>query len=148
METRVIVALYFLSWTVGLAVAIPIGAQVTKKFLVDWLRPKIREEARKANEEEEYAKIMSKPLFVENWFLGVCERLFFVVLVAFNIPATAIAMIGWITLKMIYNWGIILTQDKTRTHRSLALSALLGNLFSMFFALAGGLICRIPFAFN
>ena len=49
-------------------------------------------------------------------------------------------MIGWLALKLATNWNHPDWKEKPNA-RTFALSALLGGLVSMFFALLGGLVC-------
>ena len=76
---------------------------------------------------------------------GTAERLFFTLVVAFNVPGAAIAMVAWIALKLLASRA-----DRERRAEELEkpllafeFAGLLGNLSSMFFALVGGLICRV-----
>ena len=132
----------FASWLIGLLVSLLIGHLVTDIFL-NRLRLHIKRKADQRHETEIFNSIMSEPLDAPNWLIGLTERTFFTILVSFNVPATAIAMITWIAVKMVYNWGVLVRENSTVTHRSLAFSALLGNISSMFFAALGGIICRI-----
>jgi hypothetical protein len=68
---------------------------------------------------------------------GVIERLFFTVVVAFNVPGAVVAMIAWLAVKMATDWN----RPGTPTTAAGAMSALLGGMVSMLFAVAGGLIC-------
>ena len=131
----------FTRWFFGLGVfALSLGWLCTYLFLKG-IRGYIETKAVKRNETEIYNEIMS-PLDVPSWLIGLTERTFFVILVAFNLSATAIAMIAWLTVKMLYNSNILSDDKKNITVRSLKFSALLGNILSMLFALIGGLICR------
>lgn len=95
-----------------------------------------------------YLKIAPVPksdndvLHVPAWITGVIERVFFTTVVAFEVPGAAIAMIGWLTLKMVTNWnrpGRNAEEDKTAVPR--AFSALLAGLVAMLFSMLGGLVC-------
>src|SRR5215510_6686967 len=77
---------------------------------------------------------------VPPWLTGALERLFFTVLIGFEIPGVVTAMVGWLALKLATNWNHPDWKDKSDA-RTFAFSALLGGLVSMFFALLGGLIC-------
>ena len=72
--------------------------------------------------------------------IGLVERLFFTIVIAFDVSGAAIAMVGWIAVKLIPNWELFVRHGAT--NKPLAFSSLLGSLCSMFFALLGGLICR------
>ncbi len=127
-------------WVFGLGIfALGIGWLCTGLFLKG-IRSHIKNKATERDEAGLYEDIMT-PLDVPSWLIGIMERTFFVILVTFDLSATAVAMIAWLTVKMLYNWNI-LTEEKNITIRSLAFSALLGNIVSMLFALIGGLICR------
>ena len=131
----------FLRWFFGLGIfAIGIGWLFTFIFL-KVLRTHIMLKADQRKEADTYKENLT-PLDVHSWLIGFTERTFFTILVAFNMSATAVAMIAWVTLKMLCNWNILLRERGNITLRSLAWSALLGNMVSMLFALIGGLICR------
>jgi len=71
---------------------------------------------------------------------GTIERMFFTTCVAFNVPGTAVAMMAWIAAKMATRW---LQKERVKKElRTLPLSAILGNITSMSFALWGGLLIR------
>jgi hypothetical protein len=72
---------------------------------------------------------------------GLMERLFFTVLVGLDTPAVPAYMLTWLGLKMATNWNHPDWKDKPDA-RAYALSALLGGLVSMLFALLGGLITK------
>jgi hypothetical protein len=83
-----------------------------------------------------------EPNRVPPWLTGVTERLFFTIIVAFDISGAATAMIGWITLKLVSNWNRTSPQSPEHEQWSAwAFSALIGGLVSMLFALLGGLVC-------
>ena len=131
----------FFRWFFGLGVfSLGIGWLATFLFL-KVLRGYIEDKAAERKERKRYDEIMA-PLDVPSWLVGLTERIFFTILIAFNVSATSVAMIVWVTAKMVYNWNIVLREREDITIRSLAASALLGNLVSMLFALIGGLICR------
>jgi hypothetical protein len=75
---------------------------------------------------------------------GTIERLFFTIIVAFDVSGAATAMIGWETLKLLTNWNRQGTQSEKDQEqwRAWAFSALIGGLASMLFALIGGLVWR------
>ena len=130
----------FARWFFGLGVfALGIGWLCTSIFLKG-MRSYIETKALRRNETEIYNEMIT-PLDVPSWLIGLTERTFFVILVAFELSAAAIALIGWLTVNMLYNCNILLFEKQNITVRSLAFSALLGNLISMLFALIGGLIC-------
>jgi hypothetical protein len=126
-----------LRWILGLWISLAVGAVLTHWFL-DALRKYIKKKAKESDEpyQEE------KDLYVPGWFVGLTERTFFTVLVAFDVSATAAAMIGWVAVKVGISWQVLLKQETT-LRRSLAFSALLGNIVSMLFAVIGGVIIRV-----
>ena len=131
----------FARWFFGLGIfALGLGWLCTWLFLKG-IRSYIETKATKRNETEIFNEMIA-PLDVPSWFIGLTERTFFVILVAFELSAVAVAMIVWLTVKMLYNGNIFSDDKKNITVRSLAFSALLANLISMLFALIGGLICR------
>jgi hypothetical protein len=113
-------------WIVGLVVALLVGGLVTGWFL-GGLRS--------------YLKI-AKPSGrdVPNWLIGLSERLFFTVVVAYNISGAAVAMMVWIVLKIVPNWELYVRHGPS--NKPLVWSSILASLCSMFFALLGGLIIR------
>ena len=121
----------------GFGVSIGLGAFFTPKILSK-IRNYIIEKAldRGENIKENPLDI---PLDIPAWLIGTIERIFFTILVAFNVSATAAAMMAWITIKMVSDWHRIKERNEIFI-RSMAFSSLLGNIISMFFALVGGLI--------
>ena len=122
-------------WILGFCISLGLGWYLTGEFL-ERLRNHIDEEAKK---DEEFKDIPD--IYVSAPLIGIIERTFFTVLVAFDVSGTAIAMIGWVTLKLTQNWHL-LAKEPSIYGRSLAFITILGNIVSMFFALVGGLICR------
>ena len=112
-------------WSVGLGVALVIGA-----LLTEWFVAALRSSLKIPK---------SAGRVVPGWVMGLSERLFFTLVVAFYVPGAAIAMIGWIMLKMLPNWELYVTHGSA--NKPMAWSSILGSLCSMFFALIGGLIC-------
>jgi hypothetical protein len=112
-------------WLVGFIVALLAGALLTEAF-IKLLRSHL-------------GVTKSAGRDVPRWLIGVAERLFFTLAIAFDVSGAAIAMMGWITLKLVPNWDLYVRAGAT--NKALAWSSLLGSLCSMFFALIGGLIC-------
>lgn len=113
-------------WIAGLVVALILGAGVT-----GWFIGRVRA----------YFNIPRAPgRDVPSWLTGLVERLFFTLIIAFDVSGAAIAMIGWIALKLVPNWELYVKHGAA--NKPLVWSSLLGSLCSMFFALIGGLICR------
>ena len=131
----------FFRWFFGLGVfALGLG-WLSIYFFLEIVRTHIKAKAGERGEQKAYDDVM-KPLDVPSWLVGLMERTFFAVLVASNVSATALAILAWVALKMAFSWNIVWRERESITVRSLAFSALLANLFSMLFALIGGLICR------
>ena len=131
----------FSRWFFGLGIfALGIG-WLSTFLLLNVLRSYIKTKAAERKELEVYDEFMTAA-DIPSWLIGLGERTFFAILVAFNVSATAVAMIVWVAVKMLYDWNILWRQRENITIRSLALSGLLGNIVSMLFALIGGLICR------
>ena len=131
----------FSRWFFGLGVfALGLG-WLFIYFFLEIAHVHIKAKAGERGEQKAYDEVM-KPLDVPSWLVGLVERTFFTVLVAFNVSATALAILAWIALKMAFSWNIVWGERGSITLRSLAFSTLLANLFSMLFALVGGLICR------
>jgi hypothetical protein len=116
----------FIRWIVGLFVALALGGVMTGWFLsslrsyLNIARPSGRD--------------------VPNWLIGVSERLFFALVIAFNVSGAAVAMMVWIVLKIIPNWELHVRHGTA--NKPLTWSSILASLCSMFFALLGGLIIR------
>lgn len=84
---------------------------------------------------------------VPGWLTGLVERLFFTLVVAFEMNGAVPAMIGWITLKMVSNWnspqgGDAKDEATWRALRNNRFSALIAGLVGVAFAMVGGLICK------
>jgi hypothetical protein len=74
------------------------------------------------------------------FLIGVLERLFFTLLVAFGGTAVAPAIVLWMIVKMTTGWNRI---TKTGTfYRMLAFTGLMVSLISMLFAVLGGLVAN------
>jgi hypothetical protein len=123
----------------GSVVALLLGHLWTTTFL-EVIRKHIYCYAQKYKEKIDDIYTQSLPLPAT--VLGVIERIFFGALVAFDISATAAAMVTWIFVKMATDWNRILVAGSKKGPRSLAFGSLLASMISLFFALIGGLICR------
>lgn len=85
-------------------------------------------------------------LTVPAWLIGVVERTFFTLAVAYDISGAAVGMIAWITVKMVSTWNRPdrkAPSDDPEIAVQLSMAALLASLLSMIFATAGGLIWRV-----
>ena len=119
-------------WASGMTVSVIVGGVTTWAFLAG-----LRKYQRLGKDSESNGD--SRP--VPPWLTGAMERTFFSVIVALNISGAAVAMIGWLTLKMVTNWNRSGGSRDVKQVR-LAFSALLAGLVSMLFAVVGGVICR------
>ena len=100
------------------------------------------QEKEKALDEIRDSRIKHKEFnLIIDCLVGIIERLFFTILVAFNITGFPIAMIAWSGVKIAVNWQ---AEKKETTYISscLAFCSLIGTLLSLLFALFGGFICR------
>ncbi len=78
---------------------------------------------------------------VQPILIGILERLFFTILIAFNIPAVAGGLVTWILVKMVSGWNRFTGSDDL-WRRMLAFNALINNIVSLLFAVIGGLIAN------
>jgi hypothetical protein len=126
----------------GLFFSLVIGEWVTTKFLT-WIRGKVKENARQIDniENDEFESFSGNEYFPPR-ITGTLERLFFAVLVGFDVSGTAIAMILWVALKMTAEWLSVIQEQREAWKLQTVFSALLGNVVSLLFALVGGLIFR------
>lgn len=69
--------------------------------------------------------------------IGVVERLFFTVLIAFDSSVSGPAMIGWAALKGAAHWNSFNAEAKPHTFLGF-----MGTMVSLLFAVLGGLWCR------
>jgi hypothetical protein len=120
---------FILVWAVGLIVSL-LGGHFVTGWFVDRLRDKYSIEIPSDVKDAEKQKkgIPAK-------LTGPVERFFFTILVAYDVSGTAIAMIGWITVKMYQKLN-------KNENKSYAFSRLLGGLVSMLFALICGRAIR------
>jgi hypothetical protein len=116
-------------WIIGLTVALIAGWFFTGLF-VKVLRWYIRF--------VDLAEPLCGQRGVPHLVVGTVERLFFTLIVAFDVTAAAVAMIAWLAAKMATGW------NRPSESSVGALTGLLGGLVSMLFALIGGLIIRRP----
>lgn len=105
-----------------------------------WLTPVFHRALRK-----NFLKAIDETDHIHPWGLlqavvGLMERIFFTVFVVIDINSVLIGMIAWIALKMATNWGRLI--DTSHKSKGLALCALMGSIFSLLFALIGGLYIR------
>ena len=123
----------FWRWFAGLAFSIVIG-----HFAVDYglrlLRLYLTGHETLAEQLTPQERGVPAPL------IGVIERLFFTIAVAYDVSGTVTAMIGWCAAKMVTNWS---TED-AKKWIPFPGTSLFGSFASMLFALAGGLLIRAP----
>ena len=148
MESKILL------WSIGLGVSIVIGHIFTSSLLV-FLRRHLEKRKTKDkifSKKEKiftymgivfYPPIPPSERQVPLWITGPIERLFFTLIIAFNISGAAVAMIAWITLKMLSSRKYrenLAKLEKIPSALPFEYAGLIGNLSSMFFALIGGLI--------
>ena len=133
-------------WILGLLVSLVLGQIVTKCFTNKirslagchdiFYKPYLKKYAKRPSEPEFNPKQISPAL------TGFVERLVFTVMFGFGVAGTPIAMMAWLGVKMLTN----LNRGDLPEHeivRSRALTGLLGSTVSLFFALVGGLLCKM-----
>ena len=84
------------------------------------------------------------PLGIGDWhpysiIFGIVERLFFTIIVAYDVSGAAISMVAWLGAKMAAYWNKTTVEDDNRIS---SLISLLAGLFSMLFALVGGIMVK------
>ena len=114
-------------WIIGYAWAIIVGG-----ILTHWLVPALRRGIPRGPQPD--SGFPPGP-----WTVGLFEQVFFTTAVAFELQGAIVAMFIWMTAKMVAHWN---AEINTLNIVPMRLSALLGNLSSLFFALTGGLICN------
>jgi hypothetical protein len=126
-------SMMFWRWFVGLGFSIVIG-----HFAVDYGLRMLR---RWLTGHETLAEHLTpEERGVPASLVGVIERLFFTVVVAYDVSGSVTAMVAWCAVKMATNWD---TKD-AKMWLPFPGTSLLGSFASMLFALAGGLIIRAP----
>jgi len=115
----------------GILISQILGGLLTPAFLI-WIRKNY-----KAAAVLEYEPPKGGAL---DWLIGVLERIFFTIIVAFNVNGAAVAMISWLLVKMATNWNSIIDPD--RRMRGYALCSLAAGMVSLSFALIGGLFIK------
>ena len=118
-------------WVIGLVVSLVAGGAAAWLVLRVWRR--LPEEGGRGDG-------------VPAWVMGLGERLFFTLAIAFQVPGAAVAMMAWLTVKMLTNWNRPISADgqnaaEVTTHIRRAMASLFAGLVSLTFALIGGLIC-------
>ncbi len=123
-------------WVIGLGlISLGLGS------LVSWLVWKklhglfertVKEENWDFNREDA-EKIPIYPVLI-----GLIERTFFAVLVAFHVSGAASALVLWMIVKMTTGWNRV--QKGGTAYRMLAFTGLICSVVSLFFAVVGGLV--------
>jgi MFS family permease len=134
-------------WTVALLFSLLIGHLATDLF-VKFLR-KTKKDVDPEQEKQFRCFVerqKSKIIFaVPSWLMGILERSFFTLLVGADVNGAGVAMMTWLAVKMASNWHKI--SSRRAEARNYGLTALAGGMYSMVFALIGGLIYRDFFQF-
>ena len=146
-------------WILGLLISLLIGHYVTKKILnllrshvgcddeamTRFLASHALNRNNSTNETHSDDPDVLELNQVPPGLQGVLERFFFTIIIAFNVSGAAVAMMGWLAVKMVTNLnrGDLPSRPIVRAR---ALTGLIGGLVSLTFALIGGLICwlKIP----
>jgi hypothetical protein len=156
-----------LRWGIGFFVSLIIGQFVTRKF-VGWQDRYLGFHPQWIRENIDCNQRVIRP-----WLLGTLERLFFTLLVGFDVPAVSAGIMTWLLIKTVTNWtrinptrrgfigdrealvnlpqGAAQERDTLQQEAKLriyAVKSLLGSLVSMLFALLGGLICKGAICIN
>ena len=98
-------------------------------WVLEWLRKDLGDDATLPGED------------LSGWKVGTFERAFFTVGVAAGMPGVLTAMMLWIAAKMAAHWGA--RSEQAHDLEARRLTALLGRLVSMRFALIGGGVVRM-----
>ena len=124
------------TWLTGLVIislfAGSLGTWAIWKFLHSYLARCI--EKRDWDFDEESLETL--PLYPV--LVGILERLFFTILVAFNVSGVAACMGAWIVVKMAAGWSRVTGGGPPQ--RMLAFNGLISSLTSLLFATIGGLV--------
>jgi hypothetical protein len=125
-------------WLVGLlGVSLLLGS-VCSYVVWDQLR---RFFARTAQRQDWQVGQAAGRIPVQPILIGVLERLFFTILIAFNVSGVAAGLGTWILVKMVSGWNRLAGGDEV-WRRMLAFNGLINNLVSLLFAIIGGLIAN------
>jgi hypothetical protein len=116
-----------MNWFAGLAISLVLGYLIITFFVG---------RMRKGTEDEKYKdKAMA-------FWTGTIERLFFTLLVAFEMSGIPTVMVAWVIFKVAPDWERLTKETVKEDQKGPAFIRLLGNVLSMIFALIGGLICN------
>jgi len=121
-------------WIVGLlVVSLLIGHVVTRAFvtflkgLINTPDPALKLEA------------VNIPPLLRKTMVGLVERTFFTIVIAAGLTGTAVAMIAWTAIKGSLYWS------HYQKHPEHVLTAMLGSLVSLLWAVIGAFICNGKF---
>jgi hypothetical protein len=123
---------WIINWSIGLlGFAVIFGYFITALFT-----SKLRKHAEEGVTPD---KVMA-------FWTGTIERLFFTLLVAFEMSGIPTVLVAWIIFKVAPDWDRLKKETQAEDLKGPAFVRLLGNVLSMIFALVGGLICsgKIP----
>jgi len=124
-------------WFIGLGlIAVCLGHGIT--WFVRWGLRKYAESYGITSSVFKITDFQKKRHTFQPFLVGVFERTFFTILIAYKVPAVGAGLILWITVKMVVGWSRY-TID-TFDSRVRAFNALMMNLTSLLFAVLGGLI--------
>ena len=116
-----------MKWFIGLAFSLGLGHLITDLFVSKMWK-------REGNEKHKN-KVMA-------FWTGTIERLFFTLLVGFEMSGIPTVMVAWIIFKVAPDWERLKKETMAEELKGPAFVRLLGNVISMIFALVGGLICQ------
>lgn len=125
-------------WAIGLIISLALGHYVSRKF-----RDLRNSHIEKVTNDNEAIEDRKKNQIQSDWLptiTGIVERLFFTIVVAFDLSGAAVAMIAWLGAKMAVNWNRL--SGESSATRGFSMTAIQTGMVSLFFALIGGLVCR------
>ncbi len=129
-------------WVQGLTFSLIIGAllmHLLDSFLDRHILKKIKNAYYDLPKEDDPRESKLNPIDVHPLIVGTIERLFFTLVVAYEVTGAAVAMVGWVTVKATIIW--VGKVDKQHG-QAFALRSVLCGLASMLFALIGGVIIQ------
>jgi hypothetical protein len=128
-----------IGWTIGLGGVSLLAGSICSYFVWLQLHSFFERTAKKKRwgvKKEATERIPIQPILI-----GVLERLFFTILVAFEVSGVASGLTTWIVVKMVSGWNRYAGGDET-WRRMLAFNGLINTLVSLLFAIIGGLIAN------
>ncbi len=127
-----------LRWIIGLLVSLLIGHYASRKFRD--LRNKHIRNLCKDHKAIDRQNEQSFNNDILTMVTGLIERMFFTLIIAFDVSGSAVAMMGWLAAKMAVNWKR--QPGDSPINRAFSMTALQAGMMSLLFLLIGGLICR------